>query len=73
MLREKSAPRTSGSPAVSSAIPGSHGRDLTLERVDQVGAVASVDQQQFLAWGEDAAALVDPQPSAGAVVSFTVM
>jgi hypothetical protein len=45
---------------------GSHGRDLTLEPVDQVGAVASVDQQQFLAWGEDAAALVDPQPSAGA-------
>jgi hypothetical protein len=29
---------------------GSHGFDLTLESVDGVGAVASVDQQQFVAW-----------------------
>jgi hypothetical protein len=29
---------------------GSHGLDLTLESVDEVVAVASVDQQQFVAW-----------------------
>jgi hypothetical protein len=46
---------------------GSHGRDLTLEPVDQVGAVASVDEQQYVAWGVEAAALLDPQSSAGAL------
>jgi hypothetical protein len=46
---------------------GSHGFDLTFEPVYELGAVASVDEQQFAAWGEEAAALLDPQSSAGAL------
>jgi hypothetical protein len=46
---------------------GSHGFDLAFEPVYELGAVASVDEQQFAAWGEEAAALLDPQSSAGAL------
>ena len=55
------------SPAASFGDHGSHGFHLMFEPVYQLGAVASVDEQHFVAWREDSAALLDPQPSAGAL------
>ena len=64
-------PRTSSCPAPSCG--SSHRVDLTLEPVDQVAAVAFVEEQKLAAWGEEVAAILTRRRPRLLVVLIKVM